>query len=294
MIEGDAIKEEYRYGAGISRRKLSTMEFSYTDYVWAPFCLMWAILMGWSVFDSGWGQESVASLLFDTVMFLVPVLVLCGYVIRILAPLEDRRYIVYVRNSYLVEIDRWPDAPPSCYHREFITVRDTSIGTIEAAIESVCESEGVDREQILHARELELVDTCIDGYHLFGGAKVWFDESVVPVRSYSMSEYKSYSFYHPLEESDRDLIHHSIAGFSNHSTVRRGERTYPEIIAHHELHELVHWALDQHEQPRGLFGDVSWNAVLWDAQDYVTDEQPDGPWFGEERRNRIEITRRND
>lgn len=285
-MTASAIIEEYRYGRGFSYQKFM-QDTHHFDRLFLPLIVPLPAYLHFAAVFYG-----VAPLLsFATAAWAIITVGSAYAVLHYLQgfwrPRESRTYGTIPRGPYLLEIDRYPDASEGEYHREFLPVAADSL---EDAIGRVCEGEEIGRDQVLHGRKLEHTELDVNGIG-FEGASVWVDDSREPNRAYSMSQYgKGFSSYY-VGADGYDMIHHSVAGYSNHPAVKFNERTYSEIVAHHEIHELVHWALEHDEQPISPEEESEWHGVLWGVQDYIQEEQPDGPWFRDERRLRIELTR---
>lgn len=282
------ITEEYRYGTGITLRKLT---------LGSPSLETLAVT---SLFVAVSGLSAAVALVG---MVELPLVLLVSYLaitalgggwlyshLRVIRPPSVKRRFGEFPNAgpWIAELDHYPDAPSGEYHREFVT---TGGDSRKDAIATLCDAHDIDEQQIRHLRNHEPVESTPHPDITLTGSPVWFDDRDDPVKGYSVQQYwDGVSTCVSGDDWGPTYIHHSIAGLSANGCVRHDLRTYSEMVAHLEIHELCHWALRDDEQPE-QHEEAGWDDAIWNAMDHAQENQPDGPWFREERRARIEATR---
>ena len=192
---------------------------------------------------------------------------------------------------WVAEIDCYTGTRANEYHRKFV---HTTAPSQPEAIAAIRYEHNVTDDDVIYIRRVEPKDHQITDDLSVRGPDCWIDPSDDPIKAYTTWQFLPGSSMHSYNpETGQRTIVHSVAGISSVPYVYMNDRTYTEMIAHLEIHELVHWGLEQEEQPTSVWDEVGWDDAIWGIQDYINEgEQPDGPWYDEERRTRIELTSR--
>lgn len=194
------------------------------------------------------------------------------------------------KSYWIAELDRYDGNRDDEYHREFVRVCEDSQAAATAA---VMDEHRVPEDDIIYIREVKTETVTVTPSIQVRSNGVWVDDEDDPIRVYTTWQLDDDIAHHNYDYiSEQRVVSYYIGGILTDPATRFGSRSFVEMLALVELHELTHWALDPWNQPENHHEERGWNSVLWEQIDYIQDEQPDGPWYDEERDIRAKLTSR--
>lgn len=196
-----------------------------------------------------------------------------------------------ISDEWVVMVELEPELEDGWYREGYVVAAETPSEVYEALTEEL--GDDFEKHQVTHLRKLETTTTSLaEKVNVTNTTRPWIDRRDDPMKVYTIMQLtEGLSFFTNAEHTGGPhIIGHSVAGAWRATENLYETRTFTEVVAHHELHELVHWACDHN-------GDVEidesgWDAVMYDILDYIQeDEQPDGPWALHERKIHARLTR---